>query len=251
MAVNSPAALYFCARRGSVVTKFIPKRLQVPALFVFALAALAVLTVLGVSHHYCQRNDNVAEQWKQWTMPRAENPPWEAPSNELVRFASDSDSVRIQGLEYQLKGYVDENGVVVIPPKFVVCGERFYGGLAWAQDMSGVSGYIDPNGNWQIVVPGNVSGHFIDGMGRFYVMDKDGFPQFGFVNSEGVVTIPPLYSSSESFYDGYVFVKSRTNLGKMARRLASEFGAFPGSCLYHRAAILDREGNEVMLPIRP
>lgn len=150
-----------------------------------------------------------------------------------------------------LWGYTDETGHVVIHPRFVSCGERFYEGVAWASDpVEKRSGYINPDGTWAIIVDGSTHTSFVGGMGEFHIIGEDDYPQHGYVNRKGEVAVPPKYRSTSWYVDGYVLVQERTWIGRITDRLGKEFTVFPRTPLDTRAVILDKTGKEVLLPSR-
>ncbi len=134
-------------------------------------------------------------------------------------------------------GFVDTNGVAVIPATFYGVGE-FSAGLAWARNEDHLIGYIDYLGDWAIkpqytavkdfdVVSGlalvklrdnwvyvNHKGEvqnfempehpysFVEGFAKAKKGDKNGF-----LNQSGEWTIKPQYDSTRDFQNGYAAVK--------------------------------------------
>lgn len=219
-------------------------------------AGIVLLPFAGVLVYamwFCMRNAHVEAKWDEWTSHLVGPPSyWKPPSNGLQKFASETETFRSKsGLTIPLSGYKDEEGSVVIEPRFSACSWQFYEGLAWAHDPSdGRSGWINPDGTWAIEFDADGHSIFCGDMGGFMVIGPYGYPMYGFVNRQGEVIVPAEYRRAEWYVDGYVLVREWTWFGKHAARIRKEFGMFPGSCFEMRAMILDRNGEVVSLRSR-
>lgn len=228
--------------------RFIAKRRAMSVAIVAALILIVMVAAYGVS--LCVHNSRVERGWDSWTSHLTGPPPWTPPSNDLHNFAGDQ-TYRSLGLTSQLWGYKDGDGAIVIPAQFAACGSRFYDGLAWAHGWPDErSGYINPDGSWAIIVPGQALSHFCGGMGMFQTFGTDRFPLVGFVNRAGDVVVPPRYRHAELYVDGYVVVYERTWVGRFCDRLGYRLDISLTNCLSTRSIVLDRNGNRVPMPKR-
>jgi hypothetical protein len=98
----------------------------------------------------------------------------------------------------QLWGFRDDDGRVVIAPRYYVAGEFSSKGIAPVADESGWQ-YIDPNGRTVIkpFVHDNAPDEFREGLARF----QDG-DLFGFFDEAGQVVIPPHYDFLSPISEG-------------------------------------------------
>jgi hypothetical protein len=94
-------------------------------------------------------------------------------------------------------GYVDNQGVTVIEPRFDYA-DWFIEGLAGARQAD-VAGYLRPDGTWKFELPKHISPtrSFSDGRVAFRDGDK-----FGFLDREGNVVVPATYDHVTDFREG-------------------------------------------------
>lgn len=217
----------------------------------FGVVLLMMSTVAWWSVSLLVHNRQVSRSWDDWTEHlSAFSTYWGTPTNtNLHKFASESKSYQAWGSTLPLWGYKDDDGSVIIEPRFSPCAEKFFGELAWAADpFERKSGYINPDGSWAIVVNGYTNSKFLDGMGQFQIIGSDRFPLYGFVNRDGKEVVPPVYRYATYYVDGYVYVEKRTWLGRTTDQLSLEFGVGIGTYLDRRAYILDKDGMVTDLP---
>ena len=140
-------------------------------------------------------------------------------------------------------GFVDVNGKVVIEARYKGAG-YFIDGLAWAKNMDGTVGYINPKGDWVIkpeftkakgfskgsgfarVTKGEVKG-FVTKGGKFQTLtDAESFGDFheglaygkknglvGFFNTEGTWVIKPTFQAVKDFKNGMARAKQSDRWG--------------------------------------
>lgn len=200
---------------------------------------------------FCLQNSRIEREWDDWTA-HLSGPPssWQSPSNEYQRFEDKVLTYRsTDGLTRTLWGFKDDAGSVVIEPRFAACGRRFYEGMAWASDPHAKrSGWINPDGTWAIIVNGTTHSDFIGGMGKYQMLDSYGYPLYGFVSQDGKVIVPAKYRTADWYVNGYVLVRERTWVGRIADYVGKEVGVFPRTCFETRSIILDKLGHETSLP---
>lgn len=142
-----------------------------------------------------------------------------------------------------LDGFIDTNGIAVIPAQFYGVG-YFSDGLAWARNSQGLIGYINKQGNW-VIEPKydgatdfeKVSGlakvkdegkwQYIDKTGETHVFDiseplydfSEGFAKgekknlFGFFNNKGEWVIQPQFNAVRAFKNGFAAAKIKGKWG--------------------------------------
>ncbi len=106
-----------------------------------------------------------------------------------------------RGLRYS-HGYIDENGVFVIPPQFDVAG-AFNDGVA-VVSVDDEYGVIDASGTW-FVLPGYTSCLWRFRNHRLGVEALSGL--WGFVDPNGVEVIAPRFDEVRHFYENYAAVR--------------------------------------------
>ena len=141
--------------------------------------------------------------------------------------------------EAGLWGYVDNDGRVVIEPRFHYA-EDFHEGRAAVKTRQ-ESGYIRSDGSMAVVLPEDSfpTGQFSEGLAWFA---KDG--HFGCVDLEGKVVIPPTYDRFKDFSEGLAVVST----DRVWRIRGVDFGP-PEKENKERFGYVDRNG-QVALPLR-
>jgi WG containing repeat len=140
--------------------------------------------------------------------------------------------------EAGLWGFVDNDGRVVIEPRFQYA-EDFHEGRAAVRTKL-ESGYIRADGSMAVVLPESSFpiGRFSEGLARFL---KDG--HYGCVDLEGKIVIPPTYDSFNDFSEGLAVVS--TDGVPRDQRLSRG----PAKEDMERFGYVDRNG-QVVLPLR-
>ena len=108
-------------------------------------------------------------------------------------------------LGYKL-GYIDKNGIVVIPPQFDCCYE-YTEGLA-AVKIDEKFGFIDKNGHFAIPPQFEWALGFSDGLAAVPIAGK-----CGYIDTSGTVVIPPTFKEVTEFSDGLAYVETETQKG--------------------------------------
>ncbi|MBN8684054.1 MAG: WG repeat-containing protein [Chitinophagales bacterium] len=98
-------------------------------------------------------------------------------------------------------GFIDANGVIVIPPVFRAAG-RFAEGLAPAR-TEGLYGFIDSTGNWAIAPQFEYATHFKDG----FAIACNGEMPF-YINKKGEKALQSQFPKMGHFINGNAIVKS-------------------------------------------
>lgn len=104
-------------------------------------------------------------------------------------------------------GYKDENGKVIIEPKYSEA-DSFSEGLAAVKEFGSRWGFIDKTG--KEIIPFNFSkaAKFSEGLAP--VLDKETY-KWGFINKKGKFVIKPQYEEAGYFSEGLAKVKIREN----------------------------------------
>ena len=97
--------------------------------------------------------------------------------------------VRIGNSDAGKWGYIDKQGKMVIEPTFVKA-ESFSEGLAAVVFEDG-SGFIDKTGSIIIKRPGELVSNFSEGLASVISFDPPNSDKIGYMNKQGVMTIPP------------------------------------------------------------
>ena len=108
--------------------------------------------------------------------------------------------------EEYLCGFIDSDGNVVIPPRYVVA-EDFSEGLALVAEYGWGSAYGFINTRGEVVIPPmegiTVLGAFHDGL---CLVEVDG--KSGYIDKTGAMTIPPQFDAAYDFKYGVALVSS-------------------------------------------
>ncbi len=159
-------------------------------------------------------------------------------------------------------GYIDINGKVVIPPIFQSYGndevDDFFDGIALVR-IADQEWYIDSKGNK--LFRNRRSGVFSEGLTTFEQGAK-----VGYLNKQGLVSIPPLFDSADSFSEELAAVEVGDRYGYISRTgilvikpayvLALPFSngiarvVKQGGCLYIGYGACD-PFNPLVLPFQP
>jgi len=159
-------------------------------------------------------------------------------------------------------GLIDREGHVVVPPYLDGTSGSFPEGLASFREHD-LEGYIDVNG--QVVIPPRfvMAGEFSEGLasaGLPTVLDPEGKrPLIGFIDRSGEFVIPPQFESSSPFREGLARVTSSDGVRRFADRegkIALELpqydnvGSFAHGLAYVRAGnkygAINQQGEEVI-----
>lgn len=132
-------------------------------------------------------------------------------------------------------GYIDNEGRVVIKPQFIKAHD-FYQGRACVQ-ADDKAGYIRTDGSWAFALPQGARAYRPFSEGRAWFLQSR---QFGCVDPDGAVVIPPKYDLADDFSEGLAIVGiglgPRERLGRPAAKPA-------------RYGVVDRDGH-LVLPLQ-
>ncbi|PAE36654.1 WG repeat-containing protein [Bacillus sp. 7884-1] len=120
-----------------------------------------------------------------------------------------------------LYGYLDSNGEIVIPAQYNYAHD-FHEGKAIVGLKDGTSALIGLNGERLRTYPFERMGPLSEGLISLRKTDQD---KSGYVNEEGMVVIPPVYSSAMLFENGRAIVNTSENY-KNQYGLIDQTGAF-------------------------
>lgn len=149
--------------------------------------------------------------------------------SEVRNFSDGLAAVMTGGRTNNRFGYINEEGVVVIKPQYVYCGD-FINGIAWVVTEDGKNGFINKKGDWAVEsifirvkdmdpVSGlarvrdkngwgytNVKGEILrpEGMEKFRdfsegLCQKRIDKKWGYMNNKGEVVIEPIFDSKSQF----------------------------------------------------
>jgi len=129
-------------------------------------------------------------------------------------FANFSHGLAQAGPDHIDRGFIDEHGRTVIPPKFDAESDFSANGTA-AVEVAGKWGYIDKKGRFVIQPQFDGARAFApNGLASVALGDK-----LGYVDRHGRIVIPPRFDSSESFGDnGLALVEVDRPAGPPFRR---------------------------------
>jgi WG containing repeat len=132
----------------------------------------------------------------------------------------------VSGDEGTRMGYVNRQGQVTIPLKFLDTGGEgmFYDGLAMARTQGDVTkkiGYINSQGEWVIPPQFDAATRFSEGLAGVRIDN-----QWGFINSSGTWVIPPQFSK-ENLYDDHELYRFQEGLA--AVRVGEKVGFINGA----------------------
>lgn len=128
-------------------------------------------------------------------------------------FSEGRGRVRLLTQGFERYGYVDENGKMVIPPKYLAIG-NFAQGLAPVKFSNQKYGFIDHAGKTIIPPRYDLAYGFSDGLA---IVEIDG--KMGALDRRGKLVIKPVYRSTAwEFQEGLLAVKQGNRWGFVDRR---------------------------------
>jgi hypothetical protein len=138
-------------------------------------------------------------------------------------------------------GFMDCNGLVVIPPQYS-SAQDFTEGLACVE-KDGKCGYIDPNGREVISLQYSTyaNSHFSEGLAAVSVGDR-WTGKWGFVDRTGVIVVQPQFELAGWFSEGLAFVVKDGKRGFIDRK---------GEMVIEPAFELAQWFSEGLAPVRP
>ncbi len=159
-------------------------------------------------------------------------------SNVEVLENKNSVSLRAFQDSNGLWGYTNENGDIVIEPKYRAAMDFLSEGIGAVEDSSGWA-YIDSKGNTVITpyVVNNKPDEFSDGLARFSDSGK-----FGYFDKTGMIVIKPQFDFAEPFSEGMaaVCIGCRFVTSETTGRRTMEGGKW---------GYIDLNGNMVIKPL--
>lgn len=135
-------------------------------------------------------------------------------------------------------GYLDITGKPLIPAKYDL-GYPFSYGFAVVREPGGVYRVINTKGEIQMQFPPGVCRPFRDGLALVFQGGKTGY-----VNTEGVMVVPPKYTHGTDFQYGYAVVgniEGHFNMNAMI--ITDTISTLPWPAEYH---VIDRMGRVVV-----
>ncbi|MEG1255416.1 WG repeat-containing protein [Clostridium sp.] len=133
-------------------------------------------------------------------------------TNKPYNFISNySDSLALVGIsnssgEY-LYGYINKDGVEVIPPIFIN-GNDFQDHHALVKNKSGIYQVIDKSGNISTSFPYKYVGNYGE---ELFTFSEEIGGLLGYVSIDGRVVIKPKFTSALAMQDGYMIVSTSPN----------------------------------------
>ena len=119
-------------------------------------------------------------------------------------------------------------------------------GLAWARLPGGLTGYIDPSGEWAIEPQFFVAYDFQPcGVAMFRELRSNGWDAYGFVNLSGQIIKEAQFGDARDYVGGYTIVGNERWFSRLLRPIRLEGMGIPVWAHYQ---ILDAEGRPTRLP---
>ncbi len=161
-----------------------------------------------------------------------------------------SEGLAVMSLDGDRKGFIDESGNIVIPPRYTAAN-NFSEGLA-AVSLHGSYGYIDKTG--KMVIPNQYFSmySFREGLAQVRIGNK-----FGYINKKGDLVIDAIYEEASPFSEGVAAVRLEgENLyidkeGKIVLDMGDRNGYMfhDGFALFMKngkAGVINKSGKEII-----